>query len=197
MAPKNKTSVTISKIPAVKSWKFGEIELCDGNKRFIPISLENGKSLNLTLNNVHCPFNLSDYDQGIRKTLVLQYQPEWDAPFECMNECLIFEALERSQFFFGGSIEEEQIRSMFKNLVRQREKYPSSLAAKLITGGSQKTRFWSPTSRARVETPEDFQGLDLNAMVHIKGLYITPDSWGLIANITDCQILTNAIQCPF
>ena len=94
MAPKNKSSLTISKIPAVKSWKFGEAELCDGNKRFIPISLENGKSLNLTLNNVHCPFNLSDYDQGARKTLVLQFQPEWNAPLECMNECLIFEVLE-------------------------------------------------------------------------------------------------------
>ena len=56
---------------------------------------------------------------------------------------------------------------------------------------------WDQTFKPDIEAPEDFQGLDLNAMLHIKGIYLTPDSWGLIVNITDCQLLSNIEQCPF
>ena len=197
MAPKSKTPITVVKIPTVKSWKFGTIEHVDGGKRFIPISLENGNNLNLSLNNVHCPFNLSDYDQGNRKTLVLQFQPELESPLDCMTECLIFEAAQKSEFFFGEILSEDKLRSMYKNIVRKKEKYPSNLAAKIITAGYNKTRFWHTSSRARVDSPEDFQGLDVNAMLHVKGLYITPESWGLIVNITDLQLLSSTTECPF
>ena len=78
----------------------------------------------------------------------------------------------------------------------KKEKYPSSIAAKVQMNGYFKTRFWD-SSKAHIEAPTDFQGMNYNALVHIKGLYITPDSWGLIANITDCQILSNTVECPF
>jgi len=197
MAPKTvRSAVTAPKItiPPVKSWTFGEVEQVD-NKRFIPISVD-GHPLILKLDQVHSPFGLSDYDQGSRRSLVLQLNSDWNVPLDCLTECLIFEAVERCQQFFGVSVDENHVRSMYKNIVRQKEKYPSSMVAKIIMNGYYKTRFWN-NSKAHIDSPSDFQGLSFNALVHIKGLYITPDSWGLIANITDCQVLSDIVQCPF
>ena len=203
MAPKNnRSAISVPKItiPSVKSWTFGEVEQID-NKRFIPISFD-GNPLILKLDQVHSPFGLSDYDQGSRRSLVLQLDSDWTEPLDCLTECLIFEAVERKGQFFGGvgetggSVGENQIKDMYKNIVRQKEKYPSSMVAKIIMNGYYKTRFWNK-SKAHIEAPADFQGLNMNVLVHLKGLYITPDSWGLIANINDCQILSDIIQCPF
>ena len=92
MAPKSK----IVKIPSVKSWKFGEIELVpEGNKRFVPITLD-GNNLMIQIEQAYNPFGLSDYDTGTRKTLVSQLQSEWCGPLDCMTECLIYEVTEKN-----------------------------------------------------------------------------------------------------
>jgi len=51
--------------------------------------------------------------------------------------------------------------------------------------------------KARIETPIEFQGMHYNAIVHIKGIYIQENSWGLFANILDCQVFTTNVNCPF
>ena len=122
MAPKNVRRAVLTPkitIPPVKSWTFGEVEQVD-NKRFIPISVD-GNPLILKLDQVHSPFGLSDYDQGSRRSLVLQLNSDWNAPLDCLTECLNFEAVERNQLFFGVSVDENQVRSMYKNIVRQKE----------------------------------------------------------------------------
>ena len=183
-------------IPAVKSWKFGEIESIPNSKnRFVPITV-NGTNLILPFEQVYNPFGPSEYDTETRKTLVSQLQTDWTSPLECMTECLIFEVAEKSGFLFGTSMDRDQISGMYKNIVRQKENFPSSIAAKMQLTGYSKTKFWD-ASKARIEAPSDFQGINYNVMVHIKGLYLTPDSWGLIANVADCQILSNSASCPF
>ena len=55
-------------IPAVKSWKFGEIESIPNSKnRFVPIAL-NGTNLILPFEQVYSPFGSSEYDTETRKT---------------------------------------------------------------------------------------------------------------------------------
>ncbi len=97
----------------------------------------------------------------------------------------------------GKQVDEDTIRGMYKKILRKKEKFPICMVAKLTTTGGNKTRFWD-MKRLRVESPEDFARLIRNVKVHIKGLYITADSSiSLIANITDCQMVTNETSCPF
>ena len=113
-----------------------------------------------------------------------------------MNECLIFEVAEKSEMLFGNSMDRDKIAEMYKNIVRQKDNFPSSIAAKMQLTGYNKTRFWDAL-KARIDAPNDFQGINYNVMIHIKGLYLTQNSWGLIANVADCQILSNSVSCPF
>ena len=184
-------------LPAVKDWTFGEVEVLENNNRFVPVTCGTN-NINLCLNNVLSPFGISNYDlQKTRKGLVLQLNPKWNDPLECMTECLMFEIAKKSELLLGKKVDEDTIRGMYKDILRKKEKYPICMVAKLTTSGGNKTRFWD-MKRLRVESPEDFTRLILNVKVHIKGLYITADSSiSLIANITDCQMVTNETSCPF
>ena len=193
----NKTTSQIQ-VPPVAEWKFGEIlHIKEGNKRYIPISY-NGNDLVLFLSQCFAPFAISQYDTKDKRTLVSQLQPEWSGALDCMTDCLIHEVSEKSELFFGRVLDQDTLRAMYKNLVRQDDafKYPSTLSAKVQLSGCNKTRFWDE-KKARIETPIEFQGMHYNAIVHIKGIYIQENSWGLFANITDCQVFTSNVNCPF
>jgi hypothetical protein len=184
-------------LPAVKDWTFGEVEVLENNNRFVPVTCGTN-NINLCLNNVLSPFGISNYDvQKTRKGLVLQLEQRWESPLECMTECLMFEIAKQSKKILGVEVSEETIRGMYKDILRKKEKFPICMVAKLTTTGGNRTRFWD-MKRLRGECPEDFTRLILNVKVHVKGLYITHDSSiSLIANITDCQMVTNETSCPF
>jgi hypothetical protein len=183
--------------PVVADWSFGEVDSLDNGSKFIPVAC-GPNAIDLCMSNVLSPFGISNYDsQKSRKGLVLQLDHMWNAPLDCMTECLIHEISKRSQTFLGRQVDEQTVQDMYKNILKKKDNFPICITAKLTTTGTSKTRFWD-MNRKRIESPTDFTSLYLNVKVCIKGLYITADqSISIIANITDCQLITTETSCPF
>ena len=69
---------------------------------------------------------------------------------------------------------------------------------KLNTSGYHAARFWD-LDRKRLEAPAEYSGMAFSAMVRFRALWVGADSWGLVCDATDMQVLADpaSAECPF
>ena len=180
-------------IPAVKEWKFDRTSL-EGRVWNITRA---GKPIVLTIEGMYSPFEPSSMNESVRKTLTLRLTKEWDAPFDCMEACLIHEVQERSHEFLGSWQSPEHIAESYKAITKKNGEYPRHLRVKVQTSGTSAVRYWDKDKK-RVSTPEDHTGMYFNAQVVLRSLWFADDAWGLVAEAPDLMIQDEvAVACPF
>ena len=184
---------TRCELPPVKAWSF---EKTSREGKTWAIS-HGGKPIQLTLEGVSSPFDLSSFNDASRKTLTLRLPKEWDNPFECMEACLLHEVQERSQQFFGSSQSMEVISMNYKPVTKKNEAYPRHLRVKVNTVGLQAVRYWD-ANKKRISAPEDHTGLLFSAKVEIRALWFAEDAWAVVCDATDLMLQDDVqTECPF
>ena len=187
--------IPASFIPQVKTWKFGPAQ-GDSEVKSHPLSV-GGMEIVLNLQGCVSPFDSSSLNGGARKTLTLRLSKIWDEPFGEMEEALIKEAATKSQTLFGEKLTEEQLQERYKPIGKKAGEYPRQIRTKLNTDGFYACRYWD-SERKRAEPPEDHTGLVFNAVIKLRGLWVSSEAWGLVCDATDLQLLETAqVECPF
>ena len=182
-------------IPQVKTWKFGPAQGESDVKSF-PLTC-GSMDLVLSLQGCLSPFDPSSLNGGTRKTLTLRLPNIWDSPFHQMEEALIKEAAIKSQSLFGERLTEEQLQERYKPIGKKVGEYPRQLRTKLNTDGFYACRYWD-SERKRADAPEDHTGHVFNAVIKLRGLWVSSEAWGLVCDATDLQLLEAAqVECPF
>ena len=188
--------VPASFIPNTKNWTMRPVTP-SGEVNTYALSC-GGMDLLCHIHDAVSPFEPSSLADGPRKTLVLRLPPSWDAPIGEMEEALIAEVAVRSTELFGERQSEEALRAKYKPISKKAGEYPRNLRVKLNTSGYHAARFWD-LDRKRLEAPAEYSGLNFSAMVRFRALWVAADSWGLVCDATDMQVLAGPVspECPF
>jgi hypothetical protein len=185
-------------IPSVKTWTFGTSTGGEGSVKTFQLSC-GGMELHCNIQGCISPFEPSSMDGAARKTLVLRLPVPWDSPLGEMEESLIKEVAARSKALFGEQQSEDELRARYKYITKKTEEYPRNLRVKLNTEGYYATRFWD-LERQKVAAPVEYVGLMFSAVVRFRAVWIGAESWGLVCDATDLQVLGDAqpsAECPF
>jgi len=181
-------------IPRVESWKFGTAH-GEGDVKSYPLSC-GGMDLVLSIQACLAPFDASSLSDATRKTLTLNLSSEWDGPFTDMEVALLNVVGAKSEMLFGEKLTPTQILGRYKAISKKVGEYPRNMRVKL-SEGIRPTRYWD-AQRARIDTPPHHAGMTVNAVVHLRGLWVSANAWGLVCDGTDIQILDAPIvECPF
>ena len=180
-------------IPPVKEWKFDQTSL---ESKVWNITRA-GKPIELHIEGLYSPWQLSSLNESARKTLTLRLLKEWDAPFDCMESCLLHEVQERSAEFLGSPQSPEHIAELFKPITKKSGEYPRHLRVKVQTSGAYAVRYWDKDKKL-CSAPNDHSGMHFTAKVILRSLWFSDDAWGLCAECTDLMIQDQVIvACPF
>jgi len=180
-------------LPPVKEWTF---EKTSREGRTWAIT-HGGRPIELTMEAVYSPFDLSSFNENTRKTLTLRLPKEWDGPFDCMEACLLHEVQEQSGRFFGSAQTPEQVSEAYKAVTKKNADYPRHLKVKVNTTGIQAVRYWDKEKK-RVNPPEDHTGVLFTAKVVLRSLWFAEDAWGLVADASDLMLQEEVTaECPF
>jgi len=188
--------VPASFIPHAKTWAIGKA-LANGEVNTFALSC-GGMDLHCHIHDTMSPFEPSSMADGPRKTLVLRLPTTWDAPIGEMEDALIAEVAVRSAELFGEKQTEEALREKYKPISKKVGEYPRNLRVKLNTTGYHAVRFWD-LERKRLEAPAEYSGMAFSAVVRFRALWIAADTWGLVCDATDMQVLEGpaSAECPF
>ena len=188
-APRGSSAV----IPPVKAWSFEKTTL-EGKTWAIS---HGGKPIELTLEAVYSPFNLSSFNENSRKVLTLRLPKEWDDVFGCMEACLLHEVQEQSGRFFGGPQSAEHISERYKAISKKNDAYPRHIRVKVNTTGISASRYWDK-DKQRIVAPVDHTGLLLTTKIILRALWFAEDAWGLVCDATDLMLQDDvSVECPF
>jgi hypothetical protein len=89
------------------------------------------------------------------------------------------------------------IQALWTSRIKPAEKYSATLAAKISVAGPRQARFYDKAAQP-TEPPTSWRGLSVNAIVHVKGVYIQKQSIGLVLDVTDLRYATPPEPvCPF
>ena len=181
-------------IPSVDSWDIGAVQ-GEGAVRSYPISC-GGMDLVLSIPGCLAPFDASALSGAPRKTLTLRLSRDWDGPLGIVEAALLKMVHANSEEYFGQRLTEDEILGRYKAITKKMGKYPRNLRVKL-SEGVRATRYWD-AERARIDAPSHHASLVINAVVHLRGLWIGVDAFGLVCDATDLQILeAPVVECPF
>ena len=181
-------------IPSVEAWTFGAIT-GDGAVKSYPITC-GGMDLVLNIQDCVAPFDASSLKDASRKTLTLRLSRDWDGPLGIVEAALLKMVHANSEEYFGQRLTEDEILGRYKAITKKMGKYPRNLRVKL-SEGVRATRYWD-AERARIDAPSHHAGMAINTVVHLRGLWIGADAFGLVCDATDLQILeAPVVECPF
>jgi hypothetical protein len=116
-----------------------------------------------------------------------------------MEEALIKEVAGHSKVLFCTQQPEDDLRAKYKYITKKTEQYPRNLRVKLNTEGYYATRFWD-LERQKTAAPVEYVGLMFSAVVRFRAVWIGAESWGLVCDATDLQVLGDhqpCAVCPF
>ena len=140
-----------------------------------------GAPLHLKLsddNNLSVPFEPSSWGGGseTRKSIVFNI-PE-----------PLFEALAELEDWCRQVLEDHHpaIQALWTSSIRPAEHYAASLKAKINVAGPRPARFYDEAAQP-TEPPTSWKGLRVNAMVHVRGVYMQKQAIGLMLEVTDLR----------
>ena len=183
-------------LPNVKSWTFAApTSNAENGVKSFPLGC-GGMDIRCLIHGCTAPFEPSSMEPSARMTLVLKLPENWDSHMGLMEEALIKEVTARSVTLFGAERSEDSLRQAYKAVTKKTAEYPRNLRVKINTAGFHATRYWD-TKRDKIEAPTEFAGATFSAMIHVRGLWIGADAWGLVCDATDLQVLSASPECPF
>ena len=163
---------------------------------------ENGGPISFTTNVLRSPFDASGYNdpEASRVSLCLEADEElieWctELDAEILKMCR-----QQSQKLFGKQVYiESDLKSNYFSPLKTNEKYGTSLfKCKLNKIGKGAARVWNKGGLPR-EMPESWVGLQIQARVVLRSLWIQSRNFGLTFEVADAMICVEAdpVTCPF
>ena len=181
-------------IPSPKLWAFGPAQSGEGVKTF-PIT-SGGNEIILHLQGCYSPFEPSSLTETVRKSLTLKLPVIWEQQFASLESQLLVETAQLSPQLFGTKFSDVDLRTRYKSVTKKNGDYPMQLRVKVNTEGFHSCRYWDK-NRQRIDPPEAHAGLTCTVAVRLRGLWVSPDNFGIVADCTDIQLTEEVADCPF
>ena len=122
------------------------------------------------------------------------------AYFDALDEWAVTYLAANSERIFNKTLSTEQMKASYHPCVRRKESYAPLLKAKV---SPEAAHFWDETGVER-KPPKDWQNARMHFRLQVSHLWITSGSFGLIANVTDANVISEGARggptawaCPF
>ncbi len=186
----------------IDKWQIHEPVANKAGGKTAAILDEKGGPICFTSAVLRSPFDISGYSdpEASRVSLCVEADGElveWCAELdaEILKLCR-----QHSRKLFGKETYlESDLRPNYYSPLKTNEKYGSALfKMKLNRSGRGGVRMWSRGGLAR-EMPENWQGIQIQARVVVKSLWIQSRSFGLTFEVSDVMVCSEAepSSCPF
>ena len=181
--------------PQPKTWTIGApVQAADGTITTFPLS-NAGVDITIAMHGCLAPFDASSYVEGPRKNLLLRLPAAWEASWEKIDVDIVALAAKHSTAMFGHACNEQAVLEKYKPCTDKKGDYPRQLKSKLVIEGFYAARFWD-SERRRVDPTTSTANCRYNVVVKIRGLWVGPENFGLVVDLTDLQS-TDVAECPF
>ena len=186
----------------IDKWQIHEPVANKAGGKTAAILDEKGGPICFTSAVLRSPFDISGYSdpEASRVSLCVEADGElveWCAELdaEILRLCR-----QHSRKLFGKETYlESDLRPNYYSPLKTNEKYGSSLfKMKMNRSGRGGVRMWNRGGLAR-EMPENWQGIQIQARVVVKSLWIQSRSFGLTFEVSDVMVCSEAepSSCPF
>ncbi len=183
-------------------WQLGEINIsARGSKSaYVQNEFKMPVLLNLTQpqESLTTPFGATTYgdDESTRKTIDFRLTPELKEYFARVDAWAVKYISEHSERLWKKKYTEAEIEGMYRPSVTQKGDYPPTVRCKINTAGARACRLWDSTRQPIADFP-DLKSAELRPRVTIKSVYFMAKTCGLIIDVLDLMVKTQAPECPF
>ena len=111
----------------------------------------------------------------------------------------VFEAMAELEDWCRQVLEDDNptVQALWTSSIRPAERYSATLRAKINVAGPRQAKFYNEAGQL-TEPPASWKGLQINAVVHARGVYISKQGIGLMLEVTDiCFAKPSEPVCPF
>jgi len=187
---------------SIDKWQICEPVANKAGGKTCAILDEKGGPISFTTNVLRSPFDGTGYNDpdASRVSLCLEADEElmeWCAELDAE---IIKICRHQSRKLFGKEVYlESELRANYYSPLKQNEKYGTTLfKTKMNKCGKQAVRVWNTGGLAR-QIPETWQGMQIQARVVLKSLWLQSRNFGLTLEISDAMICSEAepSTCPF
>ena len=100
----------------------------------------------------------------------------------------LFEAMAELEDWCRQVLEDDNpgVQALWTSSLRPAERHSASLKAKINVSGPRQARFYDQAAEP-TSPPPSFKGLRINAIVHVRGVYIQKQGIGLMLEVTDLR----------
>jgi len=164
---------------------------------------EKGGPISFTTNILRSPFDGTGYNdpEASRVSLCLEADEELVEWCTELDAEIIKICRQQSRKLFGKDIYvESDLKPNYYSPIKQNEKYGTTLfKTKMNKCGKGSVRVWNKGGRLAREMPETWQGMQIQARVVLKSLWIQSRNFGVCLELQDAMICSEAdpVTCPF
>ena len=155
-------------------------------------------SLGSKLNPVKTPFGATSFNDeaATRKTIEFTLSPDQETRFQDFDKWAIGYLSKNSDRLFKKSLNQEQIKDLYKSPITKRGDFPPHLRCKINVSGSAICRCWDSDNN-RTQIPDDLKNCDLVPRIHISHMWMMQKEVGFVLNVIDLMCIPKEEICPF
>ena len=144
------------------------------------------------------PFGATSFNDeaATRKTIEFTLSPDQEKMFQDFDQWAIEYLCKNSEKLFKKSLNQEQIKQLYKSPVTKRGDYPPHLRCKINVSGSVICRCWDVEGN-KIQLPDDLKNCDLVPRIHISHLWMMQKEVGFVLNVIDLMADPKPDICPF
>ena len=186
----------------IDKWQICEPVANKAGGKTAAILDEKGGPIIFTTNVLRSPFDGTGFQDPDASRVSLCLEADEDLVEWCteLDAEILKMCRQHSRKLFGKEVYlESEIKSNYYSPIKQNEKYGTHLfKTKMNKSGKGAVRCWNKGGLAR-ELPETWQGLQIQARVVLKSLWIQSRNFGLTFQISDAMICSEVdpATCPF
>ena len=155
-------------------------------------------SLGSKLNPVKTPFGATSFNDeaATRKTIEFTLSPDQQTKFQDFDKWAIAYLSKNSDRIFKKSLNQEQIKDLYKSPVTQKGDFQPHLRCKINVSGASICRCWDVENN-RTQLPDDLKNCDLVPRIHISHMWMMQKEVGFVLNVIDMMCIPKEEVCPF
>ena len=155
-------------------------------------------SLGSKLNPVKTPFGATSFNDeaATRKTIEFTLSPDQQTQFQDFDKWAIAYLSKNSDRIFKKSLNQEQIKDLYKSPVTQKGDFQPHLRCKINVSGASICRCWDVENN-RTQLPDDLKNCDLVPRIHISHMWMMAKEVGFVLNVIDLMCIPKEEICPF
>ena len=179
---------------------LGDVVTTGKGAKQIPLSTLSGEAVIWTPKEaLTVLFEPSAYNQpdATRVNLCVSVTPAVVSSLRDFDEWCVNTLAAESARLLGSTLSVEEVRNRFQPTLRTHEGSGSqSLRLKMNTAGRAAVRVWSPVG-TQVSAPPSWSQCSAKCRIRLKGFWIMAKEIGVVAECTDVQLDTAAVECPW